>query len=331
MTDIHVDPDLLAQQSAQMANLMQNYQSLFMNVTKVLNAVNSLWSPNMSNNFGGKITAAQKTFETVVSMLSHGSSAAKFASSTFSGDIGAAMDACFGDSAVSGWLQENAAGLDPQASSFIMGLIESGTVDAKTLLSVCQQVKNGDYNGALSLVADKGIDWIADNLSGGIPEGSLVEKLNDATGGALGLATIEKDFYKNWIKEPLKNAIDAYQLNNSGDYSGALKELGKMAWNSTGGAVIKTCGDAAFDVAKNIPGIGEYYANQGATDFEGALGVMIKDVNYMVTGDAEYAASVGNYYKDHGGIADGVVDGLVEIGKFLGEKMGNIGWHSKLG
>lgn len=331
MTDIHVDPELLAQQSAQMQSLMQNYQSLFANVSKVLNAVNTYWSPNMSNNFSGKITAAQKTFETIVSMLSHGSSAAKFASSTFSGDIGAAMDACFGDSAVSGWLQENAAGLDSQASSFLMGLMESGTVDAKTLLTVCQEVKNGNYDKAVSLVADKGIDWIAENLSGGIPSGSWVEKLNDATFGALGLATVEKNFYKNWITEPLKNAVKTYQLTEAGDYEGALKELGKMAWNSTGGAAIKTCGDAAYDVIKNIPGIGDYYTDRGATDFEGSFGVMLKDYTYLVTGDENFSASVGNYYKEHGGIASGVVDGVVEIAQYVGERIGNIGWHTKLG
>lgn len=331
MTDIHVDPELLAQQGAQMQSLMQNYQSLFAKVSKVLNAVNTYWSPNMSNNFSGKITAAQKTFETIVSMLSHGSSAAKFASSTFSGDIGAAMDACFGDSAVSGWLLENAAGLDPKASSFIMGLIESGTVDAKTLLSVCQEVKGGNYDKAIGLVADKGIDWIAENLSNGIPTDTWVYGLNESTGGLLGLSNLEKNYYKNWIKEPLKNAVSAYQMNEAGDYYGALRELGKMTWNSTAGAVLKTCGDASFDVIKNVPIIGDYYTSQGAKSSEDALGVMLKDTYYAVTGDSEFASSVGSYYQEHGGIAGGIVDGLVDIFKFAGEQIGNLGWHTKIG
>ena len=227
MSDIHVDPELLAQQSQQMNSLMTEYESLFAQVTNLLNKVNDYWSANMSGNFSGKITAAQKTFSLITSMLSHGSSAAKLASSTFSGDIGAAMDACFGDSELSGWLRQNVAGLDPNFSSYLMGALEAGKADANTILEVCKAVKQGDYGKALNLAADKGIDLIAEHLGGGLPEDSWVSWVNEKTGGILGLANLDKAYYKNLIKDVKDNAVNTYILNKNGDYTGAMKEIGE--------------------------------------------------------------------------------------------------------
>ena len=106
-----------------------------------------------------------------------------------------------------------------------------------------------------------------------------------------------------------------------------LEQLGEMAWNSGAGSVIKTTSDAAYNVVKNIPGIGDYYAEKGVTDGEGAIGSMIGDITLMVTGDSEAAAADQNYYKDHGGIAKGVVDGVVDIGSYVADRIGAL-WHS---
>ncbi len=103
-----------------------------------------------------------------------------------------------------------------------------------------------------------------------------------------------------------------------------------MAWNLGPGAVLETCGDAAWDVVKNIPGIGDYYTSKGATDSTGALGVMLGDLNYMVTGNNEDASYVQNYYQSHGGVAQGIVDGVVEIGSYVKDNIGTT-WHSIFG
>ena len=41
-----------------------------------------------------------------------------------------------------------------------------------------------------------------------------------------------------------------------------MNELGQMAWNLGPGAVIETGMDTAYDVVKNIPIIGDYYADK---------------------------------------------------------------------
>jgi hypothetical protein len=57
---------------------------------------------------------------------------------------------------------------------------------------------------------------------------------------------------------------------------------------------------------------------------------MIGDITEAITGDSQAAAADANYYSEHGGIASGVVDGVVDIGSFVAEKVGSL-WQSVLG
>ena len=202
-------------------------------------------------------------------------------------------------------------------------------VDAAGAKDILGKVMKGDYEGVLDTVADKGIDWVAGALSGDLGSDTWVGQLEEATGGTLGLAGLEKSFGKNVLGSTLGNAKNIVKDMYFGDGNPAyeLEQLGEMAWNSGAGSVIKTTSDAAYNVVKNIPGIGDYYAEKGVTDGEGAIGSIIGDITLMVTGDSQAAAADQNYYKDHGGIAKGVVDGVVDIGSYVADRIGTL-WHS---
>ena len=73
---IILTPELLKSQSSEMTQLMGEYESLFAGVTSTLNQTNSNWSENLSRNFAGKISSAQKNFAGIVEMLNKGASAA---------------------------------------------------------------------------------------------------------------------------------------------------------------------------------------------------------------------------------------------------------------
>ena len=94
-SDVIVTPEILAGQSAEMSSLMAEYESLFTSVSSLLTEINGSWSPNMANNFSGKIQSAQKSFSNVVGMLGNGASAAKAASQIYADDLaGAAGGKC---------------------------------------------------------------------------------------------------------------------------------------------------------------------------------------------------------------------------------------------
>ena len=89
-SDVIVTPEILAGQSAEMSSLMAEYESLFTSVSSLLTEINGSWSPNMANNFSGKIQSAQKSFSNVVGMLGNGASAAKAASQIYADDLAGA-------------------------------------------------------------------------------------------------------------------------------------------------------------------------------------------------------------------------------------------------
>ena len=64
MAEIVLTPELLMSQSAEMQSLQTEYESLFGQVTNVLNGMNNSWSTNIASNFAGKIqrTRSGKTF-----------------------------------------------------------------------------------------------------------------------------------------------------------------------------------------------------------------------------------------------------------------------------
>lgn len=334
--NIKLTPEELLAQSTEMASIQSEFESLFSQVTSSLNNLNGSWSETLAGNFSGKISAAQKSFSAVAEMMANGATAARVSANTFS-EPGAVLSlicgggesgSFSGSSELLSWIAENAqTGVN---SDLMIGAISKMTgVDAAGAKDILGKVMKGDYEGVLDTVADKGIDWVAGALSGDLGSDTWVGQLEEATGGTLGLAGLEKSFGKNVLGSTLGNAKNIVKDMYFGDGNPAyeLEQLGEMAWNSGAGSVIKTTSDAAYNVVKNIPGIGDYYAEKGVTDGEGAIGSIIGDITLMVTGDSQAAAADQNYYKDHGGIAKGVVDGVVDIGSYVADRIGTL-WHS---
>lgn len=334
--NIKLTPEELLAQSTEMASIQSEFESLFSQVTSSLNNLNGSWSEALAGNFSGKISAAQKSFSAVAEMMANGATAARVGANTFS-EPGAVLSlicgggesgSFSGSSDLLSWIAENAqTGVN---SDLMIGAISKMTgVDAAGAKDILGKVMKGDYEGVLDTVADKGIDWVAGALSGDLGSDTWVGQLEEATGGTLGLAGLEKSFGKNVLGSTLGNAKNIVKDMYFGDGNPAyeLEQLGEMAWNSGAGSVIKTTSDAAYNVVKNIPGIGDYYAEKGVTDGEGAIGSIIGDITLMVTGDSQAAAADQNYYKDHGGIAKGVVDGVVDIGSYVADRIGTL-WHS---
>jgi hypothetical protein len=171
----------------------------------------------------------------------------------------------------------------------------------------------------LELGFDKSVDIVAGWMNNGPVPGSWVDTLNEATGGKLGFATLEKDFFKNWFSAPIKDAAEIVKNQYSGnpDYEFQAKKLGEFAWHFGPGAALKTAGDAAWNYVKDIPYIGDFYKERGVTDSEGAFSTAYSEIMYAITGDTETKDYYRNYYSSHGGVAAGVVDGVKDIASYL--------------
>lgn len=80
----------LIAQSQSMKTLKEEYDTMFNQVVSILNEMNEGWSENLSNNFSGKITTAQKGFAKIIEMLDCGETVAKEAATSFE-DVNAVM------------------------------------------------------------------------------------------------------------------------------------------------------------------------------------------------------------------------------------------------
>ena len=159
MAEIVLTPELLMSQSAEMQSLQTEYESLFGQVTNVLNGMNDSWSTNIASNFAGKILLAQKSFSSIVNMMQNGSTAAKVGAMTFADGVGMS-DILHGfgnmteaDHAANYIYSLSKKGVK-EASQIMKeikgegignGLLESEVIHAAKLLA------KGDYKGALDI------------------------------------------------------------------------------------------------------------------------------------------------------------------------------------
>ena len=80
---IKLDPSLLLNQSAEMTNLTQEFDSLFSSVSASLNRMNDQWSKNLANNFTPKILSAKNAFSSLTELLRGGAESARTSASLF--------------------------------------------------------------------------------------------------------------------------------------------------------------------------------------------------------------------------------------------------------
>jgi uncharacterized protein YukE len=336
MANIKLTPEELLAQSTEMSSIQTEFQTLFTQVTSCLNNLNDSWSETLSGNFTGKISLVQKSFSSVADMLENGVTAARVGANTFSEPGSVLSLICGGAGSVGNlsdlmtWMSENL-GTDDTAfnSDSIIGALSSFTgMDLTTAKNVMTQLADGDYEIAIKTAADKGIDLLSGALSGDLGSDTWVGQLEELTGGTLNLSGLEKAYYKNLIGDSAENAWNIGSALANGDLGTATEQMGELAWNSTAGAVIETASDSSWNfVQKYLPEVSNFYTEKGATDSTSALGVAIGEVTEWFTGDSEAAAADANYYSEHGGIASGIVDGVVNIGSYIGEQMSSM-WQS---
>lgn len=84
MADIKYTPSELLAQSAELSALQSEFDTLFSKTTSALNGMNESWSENLARNFSGKITTAQKSFSSILNMLTNGAAAAKLGATSHS-------------------------------------------------------------------------------------------------------------------------------------------------------------------------------------------------------------------------------------------------------
>lgn len=161
MAEIVLTPELLMSQSAEMQSLQTEYESLFGQVTNVLNGMNDSWSTNIASNFAGKILLAQKSFSSIVNMMQNGSTAAKVGAMTFADGVGMSdILHSFGDMTEA-----------DHAANYIYSLSQKGVKEASEIMKymkkekgsrmgmteqevieVAKRLAQGDYKGALQYV-----------------------------------------------------------------------------------------------------------------------------------------------------------------------------------
>ena len=202
---LELTPELLIQQSQEMMVLKTEYETLFENLLKDLQGMNSSWSPNLSSNFTGKIASAQKGFAGVAKMLENGSYAAILAAH----DLG---------------------GMDATLGKFINGNAQdlSGLVDkAKGLISKVDKVAgiSESYEDAKEFVEK--IEKIEENYKGELTS-SQEAWLKYLKGKATGLLSKDaKTKVKNWeltwdTTEKLINKIVTFVPKEAEMWNGEL-------------------------------------------------------------------------------------------------------------
>lgn len=80
---IQLSPEELLAQSAEMSSLQAEYENLFSGVGTILGNINESWSPNLANNFIGKIGTAKNAFLNLTSLLQQGAALAMSSARSF--------------------------------------------------------------------------------------------------------------------------------------------------------------------------------------------------------------------------------------------------------
>lgn len=331
---LSLTPELLTSQAQEMANLRQQYQQLFQETSLILKEVNGSWSEYLANNFLGKIQSAQKGFNNVDLMLANGSAAAMLSVNNlaerdqnlaramngsgvyeaFTRSFGSSVqdflrqrkvnydDVMHGVAQVDDYLDGNLT--DEQKSLINQYIKKLGLSDEKLAYDLIVKMSHGEYGEASQLLGKKGLDLYFETFYG--------------EGGKL-----LSDYAFNWIDNTSSAVTQAY-LNPT------WENLAQVPWNMTVQPIAETAGNASWEfISEYFPGTADWYSEHGATNAGEAWNVALTEGYRLVLGDeaADYAST---YYAEHGGVFQGVMNGLKDIGSYLKDQFDNCGWFSSL-
>ena len=319
---IKLTPQELQAQATEMKALEADYQSLFSNISGTLQNTNTSWSPNLSNNFSGKITSVQKSFMQITQELMNGAKAADACAVTFESiDSQLAKLYCTGEESDSSPEQskisiENAKPMDGVRYEDLPSWLQEWAKkankkiygDKSSVLQVIDAIQEGDYATAL-------------------------EKCGKSIIKAYAKANKVNELLVNYILNATENGVEAY-VEYAQDPS--LLNFCNIGWGTTVGAVLETAGDKAWDTVKFIPVISDWYEKHDVDSMSDAFNTMYTEWTRRIFGE-NVADSVCNYYADNGGLFKGLVNGFESIKSEIDkscEKYGGIigawksGWNS---
>lgn len=325
---IQLTPSELQSQANEMKSLQAEYVSLFGGVTGELNKVNTNWSPNLANNFSGKITSAQKSFTQVTQMLMDGAEVADTCAVTFESvdsqlskkmycEDGKESKTEFGD-VVKDIAQGDIEGLQ-DIFNFIDDKYDSIPEPVRNLIKnyLLKKVKHGD-------VAIKDIyDILDDIVTGNFSWGTV----SDIIGVGADVAGNKSSFIQS-LKTTLKimptylekankldDKIDAYVADGNvfgAVFTGIIGEGTTIIQGATDGIC------KIIDKTLHLSDISDVIeiATGGKIDIGGYLkkgGQGISDAFDYIT-DLDNYSDIGRYYKEfYGQIGDGIATGAKAV------------------
>lgn len=242
MGKIELTPSELLSQSNELSSLAERYESLFSNVSSVLNNVNTGWSEILSNNFEGKILSAQKRFSGIVNALNQGANVANTSATSFEN-----VDSLLAKNILEGGTVVGAA-----AASVVVGekSAEEAIIEA---LNEYLQMQEGQYEKAQE-VADfirKYYDMLPDEIKEQLDTGDLEFVLD----------LFEQDF-DDWMSLDVDPAIVekiALLCGQEDIYAKGLAKIYDMVVHPQGrwGEIRTTC-DSLVDEATRLGNQGNY-------------------------------------------------------------------------
>ena len=339
---IEIDPALLMQQSGQMEKIASSLQSLLDGVLGDLKNVSASWSDKLSNNFAGKIGSAQKSFLGSLNMLKISADSTKRAAAALTefeqrwaqrmgGKLGAdqlkkvPISLLIGKALVEGVdkLGELRSGTkdyiekyqQTMPSSFrawidkVKGDVLKDTMgDYKALPEAFEKLLDGDYNGAVETIGKTGME-------------SILTGMMEATGLDKTDAGKMAKYYVNVTKDSV-SAVTRFAIDPS------LKSFMDIGWSSTVQPVLDTAGDSIEKVVKLIPGVSEYYYNNGCESIGDMAKQALGDFYGSLTGDEETREYYKHFYDDCDSPFQKIYDTAADAVSFVKES-GGIGTAAK--
>lgn len=349
---VELDPQLLLEQSQQMSGIYSAFDELFNGLLSDLKGLNSSWSDKLSNNFTGKITAAQKSFMGSMGMIRDSADKTKNVAEIMMGlstSVPSKLSGIFGNSSISS-SEKLMAGLEHEMKDVFSGnksdeLLRGITSKTKPIrdeitenLAPWQKelMEAGVKKTYEEVLGDyKILGKIGEKIIKGDPnEVNEIYRQISETVGKEGVKDVAKVAAKKLgMSETEAGKYAAYAINLTKDVTSSVTEcyldpsfekMSKVAWNMTGQPIIDTAGETIETVVKLCPGISDYYDANGGTDLGAASQTLLGDVYGLVTGDESMKKYASQYYEKNGGAFEGVWNGVKDAINFTQESGGVI-------
>jgi uncharacterized protein YukE len=323
-TKIQLTPGELQAQAKEMNTLKEEYSSLFSGVTSELRTINSNWSPNLANNFCGKITSAQKTFEQVTDMLGNGATVAdncavSFASvdselsKMFNGGLAEGAKS-FGDAFIE--RLKEAPNDIKSAADFFDWIEEMYNQFPDITKDAIKKACPGNLKEAYELTSDlfQG-DLSVENIY------SVLEYVTDNSTTCKVIVSTCKWFTENYDKYSQMSADLEDAVTNEileGDLLGAVTEIAEGFIDGVGGGVIEVGGNLIGNYVDGIAGKLPFVDDFINENLNGkTFGSYISDGASYISDGLDWVTDGLAYGIDF--VSDSAIGGIQAVGSWIGD------------